>query len=124
MGRFKIKDFFLVVSFFFSLLFHLVFFNLFPKKNSEKEIFVLELGQYQQHYQPEIIKKSVNNKKKNEKTEIIPEKEETVSKKQVVDENKIKKLIVKKPNLPEKKNIVTEKSNQEINQENNQERKN
>ena len=109
MSKLKIKDFFLVASFFFSLVFHLIFFSQFLKKNSEKEIFVLELGQYQQQYRPEIVRKKNDNiSKNNEKTGIVPEKEKIINK-QVVDEKTIKNLIAKKPSLPDKKNIVTEK---------------
>jgi len=113
MGKLKIKKFFLVTSFFFSLIFHLIFFNLFVKKNSEEEILVLDLGQYQEYYRPEIIIKKNSITKNNEETEIIPKKEKIVSKKKEVDEKKIKNLIAKKPNLPEKKKTVTEKTKKE-----------
>ena len=113
MSKSKTKHFFLFTSFLFSLIFHVIFLDLFVKKNSEEEIFVLELGKYQQFYRPEIIKKKNNIiTKNNEKAEIVSEKETVVSEK-TVDEKKIKNLIVKKPEFLGQKKIVVEKTNKE-----------
>ena len=64
-----------MASFFFSLLFHIFFFNFFLKKKEESnEVYVLELGQYQQNFRPEILKKKTDNFVKNDNEPVTSKK--------------------------------------------------
>ena len=95
-----------MASFFFSLLFHIIFFYLFLKKNEENnEVYVLELGQYQQNFRPEILKKKTDDFIKNDNEPVTSKKNKKVVDENEIDEKKIKNLIAEKPNLVKKEEI-------------------